>query len=56
MQTLLHTAAAPRRAINSKPKKKVAKPFKLEPRDADLAEYKLSTQRLAVAMRNLYRD
>lgn len=56
MQTLLHTAAAPRRAIKSKPKKKAAKPFKLEPRDADLAEYKVSTQRALVSLRNLYRD
>ena len=53
MQTILDRAAvAPKRAA---PKKK-AKPFKLQPRDADLAGYKVSTQRVAVAMRNLYRD
>ena len=54
MQTLSHAAAAPKRA--SQPKKKAAKPFKLQPRDADLAEYKISTQRFVVAARNLYRD
>ena len=55
MHTILDTRTAPRRAV-SKPKRKVAKPFKLEPRDADLAEYKVSTQRALVALRNLYRD
>ena len=54
MQTLSHLAAAPKRA--SRPKKKAAKPFKLQPRDADLAEYKVNIQKVAVAMRNLYRD
>ena len=54
MKTLMHLAAAPKRA--SQPKKKAAKPFKLQPRDADLAEFKVSTQRAAVAIRNLYRD
>ena len=53
MPTLLHTAVAPKRAS---PKKKVAKPFKLQSRDADLAKYKVSTQRALVALRNLYRD
>ena len=51
MQTTLDRAAAPKR---SAPKKK-ARPFKLQPRDADLAEYKVSTQRVLVAIRNLYR-
>ena len=54
MRTLSNVDAAPKRA--NQPKKKAAKPFKLQPRDADLAEYKVSMQRLAVAMRNLYRD
>ena len=53
MSTLLNPVAAPKRAS---PKKKVAKPFKLERRDADLAGYKVSTQRAAVAIRNLFRD
>ena len=53
MQTLLHLAAAPKRA--SRPKKKAAKLFKLQSRDADLAEYKVNIQKVAVAMRNLYR-
>lgn len=51
MQTILDRAAAPKRAV---PKKKAA-PFKLQPRDADLSEYTTSTQRLLVAIRNLYR-
>ena len=51
MQTIVDRATAPKR---SAPKKK-ARPFKLLPRDADLAEYKVSTQRVLVAIRNLYR-
>ena len=54
MQTLSNVTAAPKRA--SQPKKKAAKPFKLQPRDADLAEYKVNIQKVAVSMRNLYRD
>lgn len=55
MSTLVRTAAAHRlkRAVQ---KKKATKSFKLAPRDADLAEYKVSTQRALVALRNLYRD
>ena len=52
MPTLLNPAVIPKRA---KPQKKAVKPFKLAPRDADLTKYKVSTQRLLVAMRNLYR-
>ena len=58
MPTLANTAtaSAPKRAARATPKKPAGKPFKLQPRDADLAEYKVSTQKLLVAMRNLYRD
>lgn len=53
MPTLLNPVVVPKRASQ---KKKVTKPFKLERRDADLAGYKVSTQRAAVAIRNLFRD
>ena len=53
MQTVLDTAVPKRAAA---PKKKAVKPFKLQERDADLAQFKVSTQRALVAIRNLYRD
>lgn len=53
MQTLLDTGAAPRRAQT---KKKPVKRFKLQERDADLAKFDTKTQRVLVAIRNLYRD